>query len=77
MRRKNNYVMRRLDISKKVNLPKGRTFYAKYARVTRSQLSNKVIMKRKFKTRAAPKGRRRKTVKRRQRGQGFLSSLKK
>ena len=34
-------------------------------------------MKRKFKTRAAPKGRRRKTVKRRQRGQGFLSSLKK
>ena len=28
--RKNNYVMRRLDRPKKVTLPKGRTFYAKY-----------------------------------------------
>ena len=69
--------MRRLDTSKKMNLPKGRTFHAEYARVTRSQLSDKVIMKRKFKTRAASKGRRRRTVKMRQRGQAFFSSLKK
>ena len=30
MRRKNNYVMKSLETSKKVTLPNGRTFYAKY-----------------------------------------------
>ena len=48
MRRKNNYVMRRLDTPKKVTLSNGRTFYAKYRRVSRSQLPPKVIMKRKY-----------------------------
>ena len=38
MRRKNDYVMRRLDTPKKVTLPNSRTFYAKYQRVPRSQL---------------------------------------
>ena len=42
MRRKNNYVMRRLDTPKKVTLP---NFYAKYQRVPRSQLPLNVIMK--------------------------------
>ena len=48
MRTKNNYVMRRLGTSKKVTLPNGRTFYAKYQRVVvpRSQLPPNVIMKR-------------------------------
>ena len=77
MRRKNNYVMRRLDTLKKMILPNGRTFHAKYRRVPRSQLSDYVIMKRRYKRKAAPKGRRRRPVRKGQRGQSFLISLKK
>ena len=68
MRRKNNYVMRRLDTSKKVTLPNGRTFYAKYQRVPRSLLPPNVIMKRRYTTRAAPKGRRRRPIRKGQVG---------
>ena len=77
MRRKNNYVMRRLDTLKKVTLLNGRTFYAEYQRVPRSQLPPNVIMKRKYKRRAGPKGRKRRPVRKGQWGRGFLSSLKK
>ena len=77
MRRKNNYVMRRLDTPKKVTLTNGRTFYDKYHRVPRSQLPPDVIMKRRYRRRAAPKGRRRRSIKKGKRGRGFLSSLKK
>ena len=38
-----------VDTPKKVTLPNCRTFYAKYQRVSRSQLSPNVIMKRKIK----------------------------
>ena len=62
MRRKNNYVLRRLDTPKKVTLPNGRTFYAKYQRVPRSRLPPNVIMKRWYKTRATPKGRRKRPI---------------
>ena len=55
--------MRRLDTPKKMTLPIGRTFYAKYQRVPSSQLQPNVIMKIKYKRRAAPKGRRRRPVK--------------
>ena len=77
MRRKNNYVMRRLDTPKKVTLPNDITFYAKYKRVPRSKLPPNVIMKRRYRTRAAPKGRRRRPIRKGQRGQNFLSSLQK
>ena len=77
MRRKNNYVMRRLDTPKKVTLPNGRTFYAKYQRAPRSHLPPKVIMKRRHRIRAAPKGRRRRPIRKGKKVQGFLSSLKK
>ena len=78
MRRKNNYIMKRLDTPKKVILPNGRTSYAKYQRVPWSQLSPNVIMKRRYRTRAAPKGgRRRRPLRKGQRGGGFLRSLKK
>ena len=77
MRRKNNYVMRRIDAPKKVTLPNGTTFYAKYAGVPRSQLPNNVILKRKYKRRAVSKGRRRRAITKGQRGRDFLSSLKK
>ena len=59
MRIKNNYVWRRLDTPKEVTLPNVRAFYAKYQRVPRSQLPPNVIMKRRHRTRAAPKGRER------------------
>ena len=62
MRRKNSYVMRRLDTPKKVTLSNGRTFYAKYQRVPRSQLPPNVIMKRRYRRRSAPKGRRRRPM---------------
>ena len=77
MRRKNNYVMRRLDTPKKVTLPKSRNFYAKYQRVPRSQLPPNVIMKRRYRARGTPRGRIRRAIRKEQRGQGFLSSLKK
>ena len=69
--------MRRLETPKKVTLPNGRTFYAKYQRVPRSQLPPNVTMKRRYRTRAAPKGKRRRPIRKGQRGRGFLSSLKK
>ena len=77
MRRKNNYVMKRLDKPKRVTLPNGRTFYAKYQRVPRFQLPPNVIMKRRYRARAAPRGRIRRTIRKEQRGRGFLSSLEK
>ena len=69
--------MRRLNTPKKVTLPNGRTFYAKYARVPRSHIPDNVIMKKKYKRRAAPKDRRIRPVRKGQRGRGFFSSLKK
>ena len=69
--------MRRLDTPKKVTFPNGRTFYAKYQRIPRSQLPPKVIMKRRYRIRAAPKDRRRRPIRKGQRVRGFLSSLKK
>ena len=41
--------MRRLNTPKNVTLPNGRTCYAKYARVPRSRLPDKVIMKKNIK----------------------------
>ena len=77
MRRKNNYVMRRLDTPKQVTLPNGRNFYAKYQRVPRSLFPPNAIMKRRYRARTALKGRKRGPIRKVQRGRGFLSSLKK
>ena len=77
MRRKNNYVVRGLDTPKKVTLPNGWTFYAKYQRVPRSQLPPNAIMKRRYRIRTAPKGRKRRPKRKGQRGWGFLSYLTK
>ena len=77
MRRKNNYVMRRLNTPKNMTLPNGRTFYAKYTIVARSQLPANVIMRRKYTRRAARRGRRRRPVRKGHRDWGFLSSLRK
>ena len=73
MRRKKNYAMKRLDVPKRVDLPNGRTFFAKYKRIKREELPPEIIMRRTYRQRAAPRGRRR----RRQRGRGIVEVTKK
>ena len=60
---------------KKVTLPNGRTFYAKYKRTTRAELPANVHLQRGYRQRAAPRGRRRAAV--RQGRRGFKSAFKK
>ena len=71
---------------KRVTLPDGRTFLARYKRATRNDLPRNINLIRPYKQRAAPKGRRRKraaprAAPRRRRinqlGRGFGSTLKK
>ena len=73
---RNNIVMIKRENPKRVELPNGRIFYAKYKRVDRDALPPNIQIMRRYKQRAAPKGKRRR---RRvgQRGRGFKSFLKK
>ena len=73
MRRKRNYAMEKLNVPKRVTLPNGRTFVARYKRISRDDLPLNIRMRRDYRQRAAPRGRRR----RRQRGQGIGSFFKK
>ena len=61
---------------KRVTLPNGRTFYAKYKRTTRAELPANVVLRRGYKQRAALRGRRTAAVGR-QRGRCFKSIFKK
>ena len=61
---------------KRVTLPNGRTFYAKYKRTTRAELPANVHLQRAYKQRAAPKGRRRRRVAVGQRGRGLKNAFK-
>ena len=72
MRRKRNYAMEKLNVPKRVTLPNGRTFLARYKRISRDDLPLNIRMRRTCRQRAAPRGRRR-----RQRGQGIFSFIKK
>ena len=72
MRRKRNYAMEKLNVPKRVTLPNGRTFVARYKRISRDDLPLNIRMRRNYRQRAAPRGRRR-----RQRGQGIFSFMKK
>ena len=72
MRRKRNYAMEKLNLPKRVTLPYGRTFVARYKRISRDDLPLNIRMRRTYRQRAAPRGRRR-----RQRGQGIFSFIKK
>ena len=76
---------------KRITLPNGRTFLARYRRATRDDLFSNVNLPRIYKERAAPKGKRRRKVipyrerqrvvlrrrARAQRGRGFKSVFKK
>ena len=73
---RNNIVMIKRENPKRVVLPNGRIFYAKYKRADKDVLPPNVQIMRRYKQRAAPKGkcRRRRAV---QRGRGFKSFFKK
>ena len=73
--RRNRIIMVKRQIPKKVTLPNGRMFYAKYKRTTRAELPANVHLQRPYKQRAAPRGRRRRRGG--QRGRGFKSAIKK
>ena len=75
MRRKENYEMKKLDVPKRVTLPNGRTFFARYKRIKREELPPEIIMRRTYRQRAAPRGRRRR--RRAQQGRGIVESAKK
>ena len=59
MRRKRNYAMEKLSVPKRVTLPNGRTFVARYKRISRDDLPLNIVMRRTYRQRAAPRGRRR------------------
>lgn len=74
MRRKRNYAMVKLNVPKRVALPNGRTFVARCKRIPRDELPLHIIMRRMYRQRAPPRGRRRRP---RQRGQGIFDFIKK
>ena len=68
--------MRKLATPKRVTLPNGRTFLARYKRVPRSELPANVPVKRRYRGRVVA-GRRRRPLRKGQRGSGFFDTLKK
>ena len=74
MRRKKNYAMVKLNVPKRVTLPNGRTFVARYRRIPRGELPPNIVMRRTYAQRAALRGKKRKG---RQQGQGIFDFVKK
>ena len=64
--------MMKLNVLKRAVLPNGRTFVAHYKRISRAELPPNIVMRRTYRQRAAPRGRRR-----RQRGRGIFDFIKK
>ena len=54
--------MIKIATPKRITLPNGRTFLARYKRATRNDLPHNISLPRIYKERAAPKGRRRRRV---------------
>ena len=77
---KKNYVMKKLDIPKRVTLPNGRTFTARFRRATRDELPNNITMRRTYRNNFAKGARRRRVGGRRRRaqsGRGLFSFIRK
>ena len=84
---RNRIIMIKTARPKRVTLPDGRTFLARYRRATRDDLPPNIDLPRVYKQRAAPKGRRRRNRyrerqraalrRRAQRGRGIGSFIKK
>ena len=68
--------MMKLNTSKRVTLPNGRTFVAQYKRVSRDQLPANVTIRKRYTQRAAPKNKRRRR-RARQRGCQLFGFVKK
>ena len=71
MRQKGNYIMRKLNTLKRVTLPNGRIFLARYKCVSRSELPLYTTIRQRYRQRAMPRGRRE------QRGHGIFDFVKK
>ena len=76
MRRKNDDVMMKLNTPKRVTLPNGRAFVARYKHIPRDQLPANVIISHRYTQIAAPKNKRRRR-RGRQRGRGLFDFVKK
>ena len=72
LRRKKKYAMMKLNVPKRVTLPNGRTYVARYKRIPRGELPSNIVMRRTSAQRPAPRGRRS-----RQRGLGIFDFVKK
>ena len=72
MAQRDRIVMVKRQTAKKIMMPNGRTFYARYKRATRADLPANVRLEQPYKQRAAPKGRRCRV---RQGGRGFKSAF--
>ena len=66
--------MVKLQVPKRVTLPNGRTFVARYKRIRRGELPPNIVMRRTYTERDAPRGRRRRRA---QQGQGIFDFVKK
>ena len=66
--------MMKINVPKRVTLPNGRTFVARYKRISRGELPPNIVMRRTYEQRAAPRGRRRRA---RQQEQGIFDFVKK
>ena len=64
--------MIKLNVPKRVVLPNGRTFVARYKRISRAELPPNIVMHRTYRQRAAPRGHRQ-----RQRVRGIFDFVKK
>ena len=64
----------KLNVPKRVTLPNGRTFVARYKRMQRDQLPANIVMRRTYTQRAATRGRRRRRA---QQGQGIFDFINK
>ena len=64
----------KINVPKRVTLPNGRTFVARYKRISRGELPPNIVMRRTYAQRAAPRGRRRRA---RQQEQGIFDFVKK
>ena len=62
------------NVPKRVTLPNGRTFAARYKRIRRCELPPNIVMRRTYAQRAAPRGKRRRQA---QQGQGIFDFVKK
>ena len=56
--KKKNYAMVKLNVPKRITVPNGRIFIARYKRIKRSELPPNIVMRRTYTQRAAPRDRR-------------------